>query len=334
MEHDPQQTNRNKQRKISTKLQKQRSKNTPTKHHNDTKTRRMETLMACFRPIYGWQKEPGAPLQFGAERPNTRHVDIPCGYCLGCRLTKSRGWAIRCMHEAHMHKQNCFITLTYDEAHYQPGLNYADFKRFIRRVVAEKGPTRYFMCGEYGEKLKRPHFHAILFGQTFTDAKDFGKTHISEQLTKLWGKGNTSVDQATYQSAGYVARYTVKKQYGKQNEKHYERIDIQTGEIIKVRPEFAQMSRRPGIGQTFIEKYWPEIYLARDAVITPGGKTNTPPKYYDKWLKEHQIELKECKDYERYKNSRTFEKDTTPERLTAREINAAENIKRKIRTLE
>jgi hypothetical protein len=292
--------------------------------------------MACFRPIYGWQTKEGAPLQFGAERPNTRKVDIPCGYCLGCRLSKSRAWAIRCMHEAQMHKDNCFITLTYDEEHYAPGLNYADFKKFIRRMVHQHGPTRYFMCGEYGDKFKRPHFHAILFGQNFHDRKNMGRVDTSDTLTRLWAKGFTTVGNATHQSAGYIARYTVKKQYGanESSRKAYQRVHTQTGEIITVRPEFAQMSRKPGIGQTFIEKYWPEIYLARDAVILPGGQKNKTPRYYDNWLKQNNTDLRDYKDYERYINSKKFIQDTTPERLKTRELIATENLKRKQRTLE
>jgi hypothetical protein len=291
--------------------------------------------MACFRPIYGWQTKQGAPLQFGAERPNTRKVDIPCGYCLGCRLAKSRAWAIRCMHEAHMHKQNCFITLTYNDEHYKPTLDYADFKKFIRRTVAQKGPTRYFMCGEYGDKLKRPHFHAILFGQNFNNQKPIGKDiNESPELNQLWGKGYASVGTATHQSAGYIARYTIKKQYGKQQTKHYQRINTQTGEIIQVQPEFAQMSRKPGIGQTFLEKYWPEMYLARDAIVLPGGKTQKTPRYYDTWLKQHHTDLRDYKDYERYINSKKFIQDTTPQRLQTRELLAALNLQRKQRTLE
>jgi len=233
-----------------------------------------------------------------------------------------------------MHQENCFITLTYDEQHYKPGLDYGDFKKFIRRTIAAKGKTRYFMCGEYGDKLKRPHFHAILFGQTFRDAKNFGRTNISEELNELWGKGYASVDAATHASAGYVARYSVKKVYGHHSSDHYTRLDLRTGECITVRPEFAQMSRRPGIGQTFIEKYWPEIYLARDGVIFPGGKQQKAPRYYDEWLERNNTDLRDWKDYERYINSAKFIADTTPERLKVRELIARENLNRKLRTLE
>lgn len=292
--------------------------------------------MACFRPLYGWQKEKGDPLLFGAEPPNTRKVDIPCGYCLGCRLQKSKAWAIRCMHETQMHQQNCFVTLTYDEEHYRPGLNYPDFKKFIRRLVAKKGPTRFFMCGEYGERFQRPHYHAILFGQSFPDAKHT-KGNGSAELTELWGMGQTAVDQATYDSAAYVARYAVKKVYGRRADDYYTRVDIHTGEYCKVRPEFCQMSRGgsgKGIGHAFIEKYWPEIYLARDGVITKGGKKQKAPRYYDTWLENNHWKIREEKEYERYMEMKKLDKDNTDERLRTRELIAVENIKRKLRTLE
>lgn len=233
-----------------------------------------------------------------------------------------------------MHQKNCFITLTYDDEHYTPTLHYPDFKRFVRRVVAAKGPTRYFACGEYGDKLKRPHWHAILFGQDFTDRKNMGRVDTSDQLAELWPHGYSSVGDATYQSAGYIARYTVKKRYGPQAQQHYERVHLQTGELIQVRPELATMSRRPGIGMKFLEKYWPEIYLARDAVVLQGGKQHKVPRAYDKWLKENDQDLRDWKDYERYINSKKFIDDTTPERLRVRELIARENLNRKLRTLE
>jgi hypothetical protein len=233
-----------------------------------------------------------------------------------------------------MHKENCFITLTLDQQNYTPGLNYHDFKKFIRRLVAEKGPTRYFMCGEYGDKYKRPHYHAILFGQNFHDRKNYGSVDTSQQLEKLWGKGYTSVGDATHQSAGYVARYTVKKMFGPNTDNHYTRVDLRTGECVRVVPEFAQMSRRPGIGMKFLEKYWPEIYEARDGVILTKGRKHKAPRQYDKWLQENKTELKEWKDYERYINAKQFIEDTTPKRLATRELIAMENMKRKMRTLE
>ena len=94
------------------------------------------------------------------------------------------------------------------------------------------------------------------------------------------------------------------------------------------------MSRRPGIGQKFLEKYWPEIYEARDGVILTKGKKHKAPRYYDEWLKKNNTDLKDWKDYERYINGKQFIEETTPQRLATRELIAAENMKRKLRTLE
>ena len=45
-------------------------------------------------------------------------VYLPCGQCMACRLNKSRDWATRCVLEAKMHKDNCFVTLTYKDLHH------------------------------------------------------------------------------------------------------------------------------------------------------------------------------------------------------------------------
>ena len=41
-------------------------------------------------------------------------LTLPCGQCVNCRLNRSQEWAIRCVHEASLHSQNSFITLTYN----------------------------------------------------------------------------------------------------------------------------------------------------------------------------------------------------------------------------
>ena len=77
--------------------------------------------MACFHPITAWRANVGVnagtgkvPIVFKKEYgiPDTE-MQVPCGQCIGCRLERSRQWAIRCVHEASLHPINCFITLTY-----------------------------------------------------------------------------------------------------------------------------------------------------------------------------------------------------------------------------
>mgnify|MGYP006865170730 CR=1 FL=1 len=62
-------------------------------------------------------------------------ICLPCGRCLGCRIERSKSWALRCMHEASLHLDNCFITLTYndDNLNTKGSLVKADFQKFMKR---------------------------------------------------------------------------------------------------------------------------------------------------------------------------------------------------------
>jgi len=144
---------------------------------------------------------------------------LPCGQCLECRLDYARQWAIRCVHEAQMHPRNTFITLTYDEKCLEsPVLIYSDFQKFMKKLrKVQDAPMGVFVTGEYGEKTKRPHWHAIIFNWSPTDgvyqySNDNGdQCYTSETLSKIWGKGRAEYGSVTFKSAGYVARYAAKK---------------------------------------------------------------------------------------------------------------------------
>ena len=101
--------------------------------------------MACFHPLDAWRTDAGEILFH--DRGSGRHLVLPCGQCVGCRLERSRQWAIRCMHEAQMHSQNAFVTLTYNEENFSPSLRYSDFQLFMKRARKELGPLR-FICAE------------------------------------------------------------------------------------------------------------------------------------------------------------------------------------------
>lgn len=218
-----------------------------------------------------------------------------------------------------MHEVSAFITLTY-EGEIGPGLVYKDFQDFMKRVRFRLGPTRFFMCGEYGELGLRPHFHALLFGRTFYDGKQIGESlYRSSTLDALWQKGHASYGSVTYDSARYVAGYTCKKITGDPADAHYSRVDLRTGEIVRVPAEFGHMSLKPGIGYSWFQKYWREVYGPRDGVVLKGGITVPPPRYYDNLLLQLDSDLREYKDFERYLRSDKFKEDCTPERLLVRE---------------
>lgn len=249
-------------------------------------------------------------------------IQVPCGQCIGCRLEKSRQWAIRCVHEAQMNEENIFITLTYNNENLpkDKSLNKRHLQLFMKRLRKHTGPgVRFYACGEYGEKFKRPHYHACIFNYKFKDQKIWKTTrgvtlYTSETLDKIWGKGFTTIGDVTFESAAYVARYVTKKINGEKALEHYNEIDKTTGEIITERiPEFTNMSRRPGIGKTWFDKYKTEVYPS-DFVIMRNQKIK-PAKYYDTiYDKEAPEKLMKVKRKRRDK-AKAKEQDNTWDRL-------------------
>ena len=275
--------------------------------------------MACFKPMPAFRTDDG-DVVFVERGSVHSELLLPCGSCLGCRLSRSRAWAIRCVHEASMHDVNSFVTLTYDDEHYAPSLFYPDFQAFIRRLrKCRTSRVRFFCCGEYGDETLRPHFHALLFGCGFADQSKIGERLFrSSELERLWPFGMSSIGDVSFESAAYVARYCVKKVNGDLADEHYKRVHLLTGEIVSVQPEFGRMSLRPGIGATWFDRFWRDVYVARDGVVR-GGKVTPPPRYYDKLLGLRDPALSSLKEYDRYVRSVEFARDCTPERLAVRE---------------
>ncbi len=183
--------------------------------------------MACFGPLKGWPSKKLTPsgkrqVVFNISQAYTdRPVNIPCGQCIGCRLDKSKQWAIRCVHEASLYDNNSFITLTYNTEHLPEdrSLEVRVFQLFMKRLRKRFGTKiRFYACGEYGDQNGRPHYHACLFNHDFQDKKLWkrGKDpsldlYRSADLEKLWPYGYSSIGEVTFQSAAYVARYIMKK---------------------------------------------------------------------------------------------------------------------------
>lgn len=277
--------------------------------------------MACFRPLLAWQLD-GGEIVFKERGKIRRELTLPCGRCRGCRQARVRSWAIRCLHEAQMHSEpSSFVTLTYEGAH-DPSLNYRDFQRFMYRLRAKFGPTRFFMCGEYGDVAGRPHFHALLFGRTFGSRSLCGKDlYRSPDLEALWPSGFSSIGDVSYQSASYVASYCVKRLSASDPRfsRRYSRVDVRTGEVVSVVPEFARMSLKPGIGASWFAKYWREVFLARDGICREG-KVMPAPRYYLKLCEEIDYDLVESLEHSRDKARALFADDNSPARLATREV--------------
>lgn len=283
--------------------------------------------MACYRPITAWKPEDG-PILF-SERKDCREIKIACGQCIGCRIAKRDGWAIRCMCEAKLSPDNMFLTLTYDDKHYPQygSLNYRDFQLFAKRMRKKVGPFRFFMAGEYGEELSRPHYHALIFGRRFDDMdkcnsiRSSHDIYRSETLEKLWPYGFSSIGEVTFASARYTAAYICKKITGDMADEYYSRVMPSTGEIIQLTPEFAHMSLRPGIGARWLEQYWQDLYLTGHNAVIVDGKKKKIPRYFDEYLAQNIAPLvMDDVEYQRYLKADEFRSENTPERLAVREV--------------
>lgn len=309
--------------------------------------------MACFRPIRAFKCADGAVVFSELVRHDiVANLDLPCGQCIGCRLERSRQWAVRCMHEAQLHQDNCFITLTYDDEHLPDygTLVYADFQRFMKRLrkffslpanvrfgtrahgssalsdfgVRRNLPIRFYMCGEYGELNFRPHFHACLFGIDFSDRIYFStgasaaKVYTSAVLSSLWPFGFASVGDVTFESAAYIARYIVQKITGDAAVQRYSVVDKETGEMFFREPEFNHMSLKPGIGAGWYEKFHSDVYPSGEVYVR--GKLCRAPRYYDKrFVRDYPDQGNELA-YRRYLDSLQYSDDNTSERLRVREM--------------
>lgn len=307
--------------------------------------------MPCFHPLKGYRSK---ELTSNGKRTivfNIRQalddqtMTIACGQCIGCRLERSRQWATRCYHESTQHTQNCFITLTFSDEHKPTDgslqvKHMQDFMKRLRRwenynAEQENRPERkirFFACGEYGERNLRPHYHACLFGFDFMDKELWSetrgnKTYRSGILEKLWPFGFALIGDVTFESAAYVARYITKKITGEKASLHYTDLDYDTGEILGERvPEFTTMSRRPGIGKTWYEKYSSDCYPSDFIII--NGKKCKPPRYYDKiHAVEQPIEHDEIIE-RRTENAKLNHENKSYERLRVLETIAKLRLKK------
>jgi len=202
------------------------------------------------------------------------------------------------MHENKMHQQSCFVTLTYnkdslpDFGTLVPYHLQAFHKRLHNRLLDKRGyGIRYYGCGEYGDLNKRPHYHSLVFGYDFADKKFYSSNargehvYTSEELNSLWHDnglplGDCKVGALTFESAAYVARYCTKKVGGKDKEEGHYEVYNADGVVAERVPEFAHMSRRPGIGATYYAKYGHEIRTHDNVIV--NGKAVPSVRFYDK----------------------------------------------------
>lgn len=250
-----------------------------------------------------------------------KYTIIPCRNCIGCKLDYSREWANRGYLHSKTTHNNYFITLTYNDENIKikdyivdkDGMTWEnenlkigclipkDIEIFIHNLRQHQerkygiNGLQYMLCGEYGEKNGRPHYHAILFNcylptDTFYKPKIINNEIYYQNtiIEKYWKHGISNISTASWHTIAYTARYITKKINGKQSEELYSRNGL-----IK---EFFRTSK--GIGRKYYEQNKLEIYKHDKITIkTKQGTINCqPPKYFDKLFeKEYPKEFKQIK---------------------------------------
>lgn len=234
--------------------------------------------MSCFSPVSIW-RDPlvgplppkidfdtgellsgSSPISFSF-RDGWQHLAIGCGRCDGCRADRALEWSLRCYHEASLFDRNSFLTLTYEDS--PPALVKADLQKFFKRL-RHSYKFRYFACGEYGDRTRRPHYHALIFGEDFlggdvTPIND--KLYTNAAVADCWGHGLVSIAEVNMSTCCYVAGYVFKK--------------------IGDTDTFSLQSRRPGIGHDWLDRFAGD--LVRTGTVTIEGREYPIPRRYMAW---------------------------------------------------
>jgi len=202
-----------------------------------------------------------------------------------------------------------------------------DLQLFWERFRKALMPRRisYFACGEYGEDHGRPHYHAVVFGYFPPDPVlhrgGDNPLYQSAELERIWGHGYVLAGAVTFESACYVAGYIAKKVTGPEAPGWYQAVDLDTGELVSVEPEFSRSSRRPAIGRRWLERFGESDAWRHDAVVVRGAPAKVP-RYYDKRLKlanEDRARRMKTRRIVRG-NTREARLNSTPERLAVQEV--------------
>lgn len=299
--------------------------------------------MSCYhpRPCFEQVNETTGEIFFHLWKP-IRGLKIlserqaPCEQCSGCREGQARSWALRCLHESYSHEQNSFLTLTVDQEHAQavfPGgsLCYPPFQKFIRAFRKKlKKKVRFFMCGEYGERFSRPHYHSVIFGwfpteedRTLYKDTQAGPLYTSRLISGLWENGFHTVGRFDISCALYVAGYVNKKINGKLKEQWYQGRE----------PEFAKMSLKPGLGEGFYKSFTGDMYR-KDGITLRGGAVVPIPRYYDKLHERYHPSHMAKVKLKRMEPNPQRDWNNTPDRLAVREEVHKARLARRNRSFE
>lgn len=195
--------------------------------------------MACVNPSY----KDGVFDVLGRPSP------IPCGRCMQCRISLQKKLLDRMFCAYHYYNGiSAYVTFTYDDNHLvfktgyvNPTLSKEDLHKYLDKIKHQLRDVdyQYYVCGEYGDKFGRPHYHALFFGLDYQIYYKF--------FQNSWKKGSVKILPCAPDAFRYVTKY-ITESYSHDDSKYFD-----YGQI----PPFHKYSR--GLGSQIFNLYKNDI---------------------------------------------------------------------------
>lgn len=297
------------------------------------------------------------------------NLSLPCGRCMGCRLERSRQWALRCVHEAKMHEDNCFVTLTFSPEKIVEMCPKVSYQSKWNAFSPEPEATKW------SYSLDRKHVQDFMKRMRLAFVPPCPEGHDKEEWTKEFGirvfycgEYGENGGRPHYHLCLFNFDFHDKKLWRTVNGSRYYNsqclaelwpyghscigdLTFESAAYVaryctkKVTgseaeehyqgrlPEFCGMSLKPGIGRAWIDRYGKSDVFPYDEVVVRGVRCK-PPRYYDKRLEAIDPIAFEALKLRRADRAEEKSADSTYERLATRLKCQEARFKKLIRNLE
>lgn len=178
-----------------------------------------ESYQSQYKPFNALVKKP-AGLCLTPYFDKVTNMPHNCGHCAHCRSQKKVAWSSRVIADYNAFNQKAvFLTLDYADSHlpnarpvynqktgevyrYASGMPrlmgdlcrphanafFNKFKTYYQRKFNTKFEGKYFLCGEYGGRFGRPHYHALILGI------DINQIEVIKLLESCWKYGRCKIE--------------------------------------------------------------------------------------------------------------------------------------------
>ncbi|AKI26927.1 replication protein VP4 [Microviridae Fen685_11] len=224
---------------------------------------------------------------------------VPCGNCPQCLVRRTQSWAFRIEQQLLVSTTVIWMRLSYDTAHVpitankHMNLSKRDCQLFIKRLRAahyDAGkrqakakhmpnevlfdytvPIKYLLCGEYGSRKHRPHYHVTLLNADIQLVEQCWRDKRGYPIGEIWFDDRPFTTGCVAYTLGYM----------------FKRFGRSFGSSDDRQKEFHLFSSQLGLNylSSAIRRYHLDD-LERCYVTLDGGVKLSMPRYYrDKLFK-------------------------------------------------